>query len=217
MRGTVRRHRKQNVVVLVSPRRHPLKTPTDHGDTDNHRNECGHHTLDHIGAVLETVDGLGSFARNLDAVKLAVWLRDVIYVSRASNNEERSAEFAERLCDRFSIPDGRVVSSLILKTKSHEADGDPDAQVLLDADLAILGASELAYRNYADQIRQEYAWVPEPDYCKGRQHVLERFLARPRIFHLLTDLEETARRNIADEINPLRARGNSGNTTAPAS
>jgi predicted metal-dependent HD superfamily phosphohydrolase len=164
-----------------------------------------YHTLDHIGAMLETVESLASFTRNLNAVKLAVWLHDVIYQSRASDNEERSAEHAEQLCEKISIPEGRVVASMILKTKTHEAGDDPDAQVLIDADLAILGASEQAYRAYADQIRQEYAWVPEPDYRRGRRQILERFLARPKIIHLLGHLEEPARRNIAAEIARLQA------------
>jgi predicted metal-dependent HD superfamily phosphohydrolase len=159
-----------------------------------------YHTLDHIGAMLETVASLTSFARNLKAVKLAVWLHDVIYDSRASDNEERSAEYADQLCEKLSIPQGREVASLILKTKTHEARDDPDAQVLIDADLAIFGVSESAYRAYAEKIRQEYAWVPEPDYRIGRRQVLERFLTRPRIFHLLAHLEESARRNISAEI-----------------
>ena len=167
-----------------------------------HYSEQGrfYHTLDHIQFVLETVESLAPSARKLKAVKLAAWLHDVIYDSKASDNEERSAEFAERLCQELAIPEGRHVAALILKTKSHDAGDDADAKVLLDADLAVLGASEPVYRNYAQQIRQEYAWVPEPDYRSGRQKVLTKFLARPRIFHLLVHMEEPARRNISDEI-----------------
>jgi predicted metal-dependent HD superfamily phosphohydrolase len=155
-----------------------------------------YHTLDHIENVLETVERLGSHARNLNAVRLAAWLHDVIYDSRASDNEERSADYAERLCERLFVPDGRLVASLILKTKTHDAGGDADAQVLIDADLAILGASESVYRSYAAKIRQEYAWVSEPDYLKGRRGVLQNFLKRPRIYHLLGHLEDPARRNM---------------------
>jgi predicted metal-dependent HD superfamily phosphohydrolase len=162
-----------------------------------------YHTLDHVGTMLETVESLVAFPRNLNAVNLAVWLHDVIYDSRASDNEPRSAEYAERLCERLSIPEGSLVASLILKTKTHDAGEDADAQVLLDADLAVLGASESAYRTYAEQIRQEYAWVLESDYRMGRRQVLERFLTRPRIFHLLAHLEEPARRNISAEITRL--------------
>src|SRR4051812_22191581 len=80
-----------------------------------------YHTLDHIRIVLETVESLAKSARNLNAVKLAAWLHDVIYDSKASDNEERSAEFAERLCQELVIPEGRNVASLILKTKTHDA------------------------------------------------------------------------------------------------
>jgi predicted metal-dependent HD superfamily phosphohydrolase len=159
-----------------------------------------YHTLDHIASVLETVEGLGSHARNPSAVKLAAWLHDVVYDSRASDNEERSADYAERLCEQLSISEGRVVAGLILKTKTHEADADADAQVLLDADLATLGANEPVYRVYAEQIRREYAWVPEPEYRGGRRQILAKFLARSRIYHFLIHLEDSARRNIAAEI-----------------
>jgi predicted metal-dependent HD superfamily phosphohydrolase len=159
-----------------------------------------YHTLDHVQSVLETVASLGSYARNLNAVKLAAWLHDVIYDSKAPDNEERSADYAERLCEKLSIPEGHLVAALIRKTKTHDAAGDADAQVLIDADLAILGESESAYRAYGEKIRQEYAWVPESDYRKGRQRVLQNFLSRPRIFHLLIHLEEPARQNLAVEI-----------------
>jgi predicted metal-dependent HD superfamily phosphohydrolase len=122
---------------------------------------------------------------------------------KASDNEERSAEYAERLCQEMAIPKGRVVAALIRKTKTHDAGDDADAQVLLDADLAILGASEADYRAYAESIRREYAWVPEPDYRKGRQQVLQTFLTRPRIYHFLSHLEQPARHNLADEIGRL--------------
>jgi predicted metal-dependent HD superfamily phosphohydrolase len=162
-----------------------------------------YHTLDHVQNVLRTVESLGSYARNLNAVRLAAWLHDVIYDSRASDNEERSADYAERLCEQLSITEGRLVAALIRKTKTHDAAEDADAQVLIDADLAILGGNKSAYRLYAEQIRHEYAWVPEPEYRMGRRHILERFLRRPRIFHFLSRLEAAARRNIAAEIAQL--------------
>src|SRR5205823_690987 len=133
-------------------------------------------------------------------VKLAAWLHDVIYDSKASDNEERSARYAERLCKELSIPEGTLVSSLISKTKAHDAGEDTDAQVLIDADLAILGASEPVYGDYAEKIWREYSWVPEAEYRQGRRRVLESFLSRPKIYHFLGHLEESARRNLADEI-----------------
>jgi predicted metal-dependent HD superfamily phosphohydrolase len=162
-----------------------------------------YHTLDHVVQVLATMDSLASHARNLNAVKLAAWLHDVIYDSKASDNEERSAFYAEQLCEELAIPEGPRVAALIRKTKTHDAGNDADAQVLIDADLAILGANEPLYRDYAGKIRQEYAWVPELEYQQGRRRVLESFLSRPRIYHILGQLEEPARRNMVDEIGRL--------------
>jgi predicted metal-dependent HD superfamily phosphohydrolase len=101
------------------------------------------------------------------------------------------------------------VKRLILATKSHHAaDEDADAHVLLDADLAVLGAPAEEYARYAAAIRREYAWVPEEDYRCGRARVLQRFLDRPRIFQLDRMHERydvTARRNLGGEIAALRA------------
>jgi predicted metal-dependent HD superfamily phosphohydrolase len=162
-----------------------------------------YHTLDHVQHVLQIVESLSGHARNVNAVQLAGWLHDVIYDSRASDNEERSADYAERLCEKLSIPVGWLVAGLIRKTKTHDAGAEADAQVLLDADLAILGAGEADYRIYAANIRREYAWVLEADYRQGRRRVLQSFLSRPRIFHFLNRLEEPARRNLAAEIAQL--------------
>ena len=146
-----------------------------------------YHTLGHIEQMLSTVDGLSYHVRNLGSVQLAVWLHDVIYDSRANDNEERCADYAVRLCESLRLTNGPIVAALILKTKTHDPGDDPDAKVLLDADLAILGASEADYRRYAHAIRQEYAWVPEAEYRPGRRKVLEHFLKRPQIYHYLLE------------------------------
>jgi predicted metal-dependent HD superfamily phosphohydrolase len=141
-----------------------------------------YHTLDHVMDMLGTVENLAAHTKRLNAVKLAVWLHDVIYDSKASDNEERSAQFAERLCKELAISESHLVAALIRKTKTHDAGEDVDAQVVIDADLAVLGATEQVYRDYAGKIRQEYVWVPESEYRAGRQRVLQNFLSRPKIF-----------------------------------
>src|SRR5262249_54337172 len=50
---------------------------------------------------------------------------------KAPDNEERSARYAERLCAELFVPDGPLIPSLILKTKTHDADDDDDARVLI--------------------------------------------------------------------------------------
>ncbi len=66
-----------------------------------------------------------------------------------------------------------------------------NALVLIDADLAILGASPANYQDYARKIRQEYAWVAVEDYRHGRTKILEKMLSRRRIYHFLTHIRVT--------------------------
>ncbi len=170
-----------------------------------------YHNLDHIRAVLATIDGFADLARDLPAVQLAAWYHDSVYDSRTRDNEERSADLAAERCSGWGVPASTVetVRRLILATKSHQADADDfDAHVLLDADLAILGADEEEYARYARAIRQEYAWVAEDDYRRGRASVLHSFLGRTRIFRLDRTherLNATARRNLRNELAVLGA------------
>jgi predicted metal-dependent HD superfamily phosphohydrolase len=168
-----------------------------------------YHTLRHVSEVLDTIDGLRDQARDLAAVRLAAWFHDAVYDTRARDNEERSAELAGEVLHGLHVPGGTIaaVSGLILLTASHRAEpSDRDGQVLLDADLAVLGSPPERYTAYSRAIRQEYAWVPEEQYRSGRKQVLEGFLRRERIYHLEpmhAAHEEPARRNLAAEIAAL--------------
>lgn len=168
-----------------------------------------YHTLKHIYHVLKTIDNLQAYTRNLANVQFAAWFHDVVYDTKAQNNEERSADYACELLSNLGIPPSNItaVACLIINTKNHQAAADDfDSQVLLDADLAILAANPVQYREYANSIRQEYAWVSEAEYIVGRAHVLERFLQRQRIYFttLMFEVgEKPARCNLNAEIQYL--------------
>jgi predicted metal-dependent HD superfamily phosphohydrolase len=166
-----------------------------------------YHTLEHIASVLDTIALLD--AAPSPALLLAGWLHDVVYDSRAGDNEQRSADYALSLPEDLQLAqEVREESArLILLTKSHLAEpADRVGHVLLDADLAILGVEPSVYAAYAAAIRREYAWVSEADYRTGRRKVLQSFLSRPRIFRtprMLDQAEACARTNLANEIAAL--------------
>src|SRR5262249_39583749 len=126
-----------------------------------------------------------------------------------TDNEERSAVWAGEALWGLGATEATIarVQALVLQTKTHDADpGAADASVLLDADLAILGASPRRYAEYAAGIRQEYAWVAEEDYRRGRLRVLEGFLRREKIYRterMCRTHEEQARENLRREIEQL--------------
>lgn len=176
---------------------------------ESHR---AYHTLAHVGHVLHEIERLAPNAPNLRAVKLAAWFHDVVYDPRASDNEARSAAYAGKRLQVLGQPQALIteVQRLIMLTRSHEAGSDDDAgQILCDADLAILGASETRYRRYSDAIRREYAWVDEAAYRAGRIAVLQQFLQRSRIYHTATmqhEREQIARHNLDAEIQRLTGK-----------
>jgi predicted metal-dependent HD superfamily phosphohydrolase len=168
-----------------------------------------YHTLEHIAEVLDAVTLLRPLTHDPAAVELAAWLHDASYDPRAKDNEEKSADTAADLLAGLGVDAGRVgrVRDLILATRHlPEAPADADTAVLLDADLAILGAAEDRYVRFAHDIRREYAWVPERHYREGRTQVLEGFLRRDHVYHTATmrqRLGDAARRNLAWEIELL--------------
>jgi predicted metal-dependent HD superfamily phosphohydrolase len=171
-----------------------------------------YHTLDHIADVLATLRTFGVDPPERPALTFAAFLHDVVYHTRASDNEDRSAAFARELLETLDVPDPirDKTARLILLTKAHRTDPtDLDGRLLLDADLAILGSEPEVYDRYAALIRREYAWVPEEDYRTGRACVLEGFLRRPRIYAtdaLFVRAEDRARDNVRRECLALRQK-----------
>jgi predicted metal-dependent HD superfamily phosphohydrolase len=165
-----------------------------------------YHTLEHVGEVLRVVGRL----KGGPAGQLAAWFHDAVYDSRAKDNETRSAELAVWELSAVGLPDEVTLRVAELVRSTAHFDGGtftgPEFDALHDADLAILGASEVRYERYAADVRKEYAWVPDADYRAGRRKVLESFLARERIYRtdvMFAEGEEAARRNMAAEVSAL--------------
>jgi predicted metal-dependent HD superfamily phosphohydrolase len=175
--------------------------------------ERHYHNLEHLGEMFKVAGRLAVHTDDVAALQLAIWFHDAVYDPRANDNEFRSGELAVDLLGPIGVPASTIerVVRLIHATTHHDANLPPpdrDTATLLDADLAILGATEDRYARYASAIRKEYAWVPDPDYQKGRSSVLSRFLARPRLFcHtiMFEEGEARARANMTAELQQLTA------------
>ena len=176
--------------------------------SERHRH---YHTLQHLRECLAHCEAAASLARHPAEVELALWFHDAVYDPQRGDNEERSAEWAWRSilaagCDEDVA---QRVQAMVLATRTHAAArDDPDTQLLLDADLAILGAAPARFAEYERQVRAEYAHVPQEEFRRGRARLLSDLLARPRIyateaFHAA--LEHRARENLAQAVAALRA------------
>lgn len=102
-----------------------------------------YHTTAHLTAVLDHIDTLADHAADPAAVRLAAWFHDAVYRPDRSENEERSAQLAERALTEAGVPEARTaeVARLVRLTVGHDPQpGDTNGEVLCDADLAILAA-----------------------------------------------------------------------------
>ncbi len=117
--------------------------------------ERHYHNLEHLGEMFKVADRLSAGVEDPHALHLAIWFHDAVYDSRAKDNERRSGELAVDLLGPIGVPSSTIerIVQMIWAT-AHTADGQPpalrDTQVLLDADLAILGASEDRYARYSN-------------------------------------------------------------------
>jgi len=95
----------------------------------------------------------------------------------------------------------------IIATRTHHS-SDRQVQVVLDADLEVLSRPWEQYLAYCRAIREEYDFLPDEDFRRGRADFMEEFLRRERIYFtdFMRDREARAQRNIQREINMLRLR-----------
>lgn len=164
-----------------------------------------YHTLDHLRFLFglrfpEPEDPEFAVAR-----VMFFFFHDVVYDVPSAINERESADAARtRLTELGFAPTiTEFVASTIERSDHKSSVEDPMQQLLLDADLAILGTEPSTYQNYVRCVREEYAVIPDPVWTEKRAEFLEATLEKPEIFqhpHFRTQLEPRARLNIAREL-----------------
>ena len=169
-----------------------------------------YHNLRHLGECLAEFDLARQLAEDPGAVELAIWFHDAVYDPHAADNEERSAELAKQSITQAGggVELGRAVAALVQATKTHDPGLHPDAPLLVDVDLSILGQPKERFQEYETQIRREYEWVPVTTFASKRAEILENFLARESIYtteYFFAKYEQRARQNLQDSIRALRA------------
>ena len=169
-----------------------------------------YHSTEHLQACLEQFAHLQDLAERAGEVQLALWFHDAVYETTHTDNELRSAEWAQSSALQAGAgPDcAQRVFDLVMVTRHNVAPASRDQQVLLDVDLSILGQPPAVFDAYEAQITEEYAAVPPAQRRTRRRQILQQFLQRARIYH--TDrffawYEAQARDNLARSIRQLAA------------
>jgi len=164
-----------------------------------------YHTLQHLDNLLAQLTELKAEIQNRDAMLFTLYYHDIVYNALRSDNEEKSAELAEKRMKQLSVPGNTIAlcKKQILATKTHVPSTNSDTNYFTDADLSILGQPWEIYLQYYQDIRKEYAIYPDLVYHPGRKKVLNHFLSMDRIYK--TDLfynkfEMPAKQNLQKEL-----------------
>lgn len=160
-----------------------------------------YHSLQHLTECLTHFEDTRHLALHPGELAIALWFHDAIYDVRGKDNERQSADWAMRVLAARGASEAtrERVEQLIMATRHDSTPVQPDEQLLVDIDLAILGAAPERFAEYDKQVRAEYSWVPGVVYKMKRRSVLRAFLARPSIYSTACfreRFEAQARRNL---------------------
>jgi predicted metal-dependent HD superfamily phosphohydrolase len=160
-----------------------------------------YHNFNHIKYVLnaaeELCDRLEVNDEDRAIVYMAAFYHDVDYVPGSALNEVRAAIlFADHMP---FVKRGQAVMRAILETAPGVAPQSYCGTLLVDADLAILGANKSDYALYVSQIRDEYPTITDEEFAAARADFLEDMLNN--YAHIWTHTyDQAARANLCDEL-----------------
>ena len=167
-----------------------------------------YHTSRHIDECIALFDEVKQLAAYPAEVECALWFHDAIYEPMSSSNEQRSADWMADFGRRGGMAAEAIdrIRAHIMATRHLSSPAGGDSSLVVDIDLAILGASPGRYDEFERDVRVEYRWVPGFIYNPKRAAILQSFLDRPRIYHwepMYDRFELNARRNVTKAIRDL--------------
>jgi predicted metal-dependent HD superfamily phosphohydrolase len=173
-----------------------------------------YHSLRHLQECLQALERWGKDTAARHEVGIALWFHDAVYDPRRDDNEERSARWAVRALKEVAVQGDvvRRIGKLIRATKhpSPSARAQPvrvdGLDLMLDIDLAILGADRARFDEYERQVRLEYAHVPDEFFARSRADFVAALLDQNPLYRTAparTELEARARDNLQRSLRAL--------------
>jgi len=190
--------------ALAAPQAHALSGPARRAVVARWSESGRHyHAPQHLRECLAAFDEAATLAQRPAEVEAALWFHDAVYDPHRHDNEARSADLWRTMLEPAGIAEDTLqrVAALVLATRHGVAEpASADAALVVDIDLAILGAPRARFAEYERQIRAEYAFVPIEVYREKRRAVLQGFAQRPRLYttaHFHARCDAPARENLA--------------------
>jgi predicted metal-dependent HD superfamily phosphohydrolase len=176
-------------------------------EIENHYNSSNrhYHNLQHLQNMYEQLLQVKDLIQDWDTILFSLFYHDIIYNATAKDNEEQSADVAEKRLLQIAYPPEKIQLCVqqIMATKTHTVSLDTDTNYFTDADLSILGSEWSAYEAYTKAIRKEYSIYPNLLYKPGRRKMLQHFLGMDKIYKtgfFQQKYESVAKENMEREL-----------------
>jgi len=161
-----------------------------------------YHNMGHLNHCFKEYEQVERVIINKNAVKLAIWYHDVMYLPGSKINEIASGDIAfVHLSILATDKMGYHVRRLIVG--SRESDIRSDARYFHDIDYSILGQDRDIYVSYVEAIYKENGGLFDVKDIQARRKVFLLKLLNKRIFHseFFRDLyEQKAKANVKYEL-----------------
>jgi predicted metal-dependent HD superfamily phosphohydrolase len=168
------------------------------------------HNLSHIHDCLHRFDEVASMLTDPDAVELALWFHDAIYVPSDPQNERLSAELFLAQSIGATPVFRRRVCGLILATRHQGPSLTNDRRFIEDIDLAGFGDTWEHFMQEGALLREEFAALSDVQYHTGQVCFLARLKNRPWFFstdYFRDRYEAKAQANLERLLLELAERG----------
>lgn len=167
-----------------------------------------YHGLAHLESIFRFTEEEELKLEDRLSLNLSIFYHDIVYDFERKDNERKSADLAiERLI--LAGIDNQIVNrveDLIMATYGHEYSADQLKNLMIEADVAIIGSDFETYQKYAQNCRSEYGMYPDDIYNPARKEALSHFLSRKDLFvseKFKEKFEANARKNLQWEIDQL--------------
>lgn len=140
------------------------------------------HNLNHVEDCLHRFDEVASLLTDPDAVEIAIWFHDAIYVPSDMENERLSAELFLAQSKEAEPGFRRRVCGLILSTRHQRPARSHDRRFIEDIDLAGFAASWDEFMRHGALLREEFAAQSDEEYRVGQLNFLQRLAQRRWFF-----------------------------------
>lgn len=170
------------------------------------------HNTKFLIRVLDAIDNLAGCAHAPDELQVAAFYHGAVFFTPRSldyvhvgRDLMAGANLAQQRLPELGMPADVVerITSLIESVVTAEGEpADVDQQVFHDALLASLTMPPQDYRDYREQMADQYEHLPRRLFLLGRRRQVQALLERPAIFvsPLADDNEELARSNLTSEL-----------------